>query len=95
MSSYGKHPGPITTKKISLNSPILVVVDCLFEMALFLVLEQFSMYKTQPCTIYLDTILKQHVCLFMDADILFMDDNAHPPCASIMNEYFEEEDITA
>lgn len=47
-------------------------------------------------TIYRDTVLKQQMRLFrgaMGADF-FMGDNAHPHCATIVNECLEEEDIT-
>lgn len=46
VSSYGEYHGPVTNKKISLNSPILVVVDCLIGMA-FLIPKQFSVSKIQ------------------------------------------------
>ncbi|GFU10330.1 transposable element Tcb1 transposase [Trichonephila clavipes] len=47
--------------------------------------------------IYRDVILEQHVRLFrcaMGAEFLFMDDNAHPHRANIVDECFQSEDIT-
>ncbi|GFX40568.1 transposable element Tcb1 transposase [Trichonephila clavipes] len=47
--------------------------------------------------IYRDVILEQHVRLFrgaMGAEFLFMDDNVHPPCANIVDECLQSEDIT-
>ncbi|GFW51320.1 transposable element Tc3 transposase [Trichonephila clavipes] len=47
--------------------------------------------------IYRDVILEQHVRLFrgaMGAEFLFMDDNARPLCANIVDEYLQSEDIT-
>ncbi|GFV54842.1 transposable element Tcb2 transposase [Trichonephila clavipes] len=47
--------------------------------------------------IYRDVILEQHVCLFrgaMGAEFLFMDDNARPHHASIVDECLQSEDIT-
>ncbi|GFV58289.1 transposable element Tcb1 transposase [Trichonephila clavipes] len=47
--------------------------------------------------IYRDVILEQHVRLFwgaMGAEFLFMDDNARPHRANIVDECFQSEDIT-
>ncbi|GFX83543.1 DDE_3 domain-containing protein [Trichonephila clavipes] len=47
--------------------------------------------------IYRDVILEQHVCLFrgaMGAEFLFMDDNARPHRANIVDECLQSEDIT-
>ncbi|GFX62630.1 transposable element Tcb1 transposase [Trichonephila clavipes] len=47
--------------------------------------------------IYRDDILEQHVRLFrgaMGAEFLFMDDNARPPRANIVDECLQSEDIT-
>ncbi|GFW91460.1 transposable element Tcb1 transposase [Trichonephila clavipes] len=47
--------------------------------------------------IYRDVILKQHVRLFrcaMGAEFLFMDDNARPHHANIVDECIQSEDIT-
>ncbi|GFT66798.1 transposable element Tcb1 transposase [Trichonephila clavipes] len=47
--------------------------------------------------IYRDVILEQHVCLFrgaMDAEFLFMDDNALPHRANIVDECLQSENIT-
>ncbi|GFV51274.1 transposable element Tcb1 transposase [Trichonephila clavipes] len=47
--------------------------------------------------IYRDVILEQHACLFrgvMGAEFLFMDDNARPQRANIVDEYLKSEDIT-
>ncbi|GBM93371.1 Transposable element Tcb2 transposase [Araneus ventricosus] len=47
--------------------------------------------------IYRDVILEQHVRLFrgaMGAEFLFMDDNARPHRANIVDEYLQSEDIT-
>ncbi|GFS57042.1 hypothetical protein TNCV_4238291 [Trichonephila clavipes] len=47
--------------------------------------------------IYWDVNLEQHVCLFqgaMGADFLFMDDNARPHRATIVDECLQSEDIT-
>ncbi|GFW89352.1 DDE_3 domain-containing protein [Trichonephila clavipes] len=47
--------------------------------------------------IYRDVILEQHVRLFqgaMGAEFLFMDDNARPHCAKIVDECLQSEDIT-
>ncbi|GFX98708.1 transposable element Tcb1 transposase [Trichonephila clavipes] len=47
--------------------------------------------------IYRDVILEQHVCLFrgaMWAEFLFMDDNARPHRANIVDECLHSEDIT-
>ncbi|GFY35236.1 DDE_3 domain-containing protein [Trichonephila clavipes] len=47
--------------------------------------------------IYRDVILEQHVCLFrgaMGAEFLFMDDNARPHRANIVDECLQSEDVT-
>ncbi|GFV61396.1 transposable element Tcb1 transposase [Trichonephila clavipes] len=47
--------------------------------------------------VYRDVILEQHVRLFRGAMVdkfLFMDDNAHPPRANIVDECLQSEDIT-
>ncbi|GFT69050.1 transposable element Tcb2 transposase [Trichonephila clavipes] len=47
--------------------------------------------------IYRDVILEQHVFLFrgaMGAEFLFMDDNARPHRANIVDEFLQSEDIT-
>ncbi|GFT38415.1 transposable element Tc3 transposase [Trichonephila clavipes] len=47
--------------------------------------------------IYRDVILEQHVRLFQDAmgaEFLFMDDNARPHRANIVDECLQSEDIT-
>ncbi|GFV88059.1 DDE_3 domain-containing protein [Trichonephila clavipes] len=47
--------------------------------------------------IYRDVILEQHVSLFwgtMSAEFLFMDDNARPYRANIVDECLQSEDIT-
>ncbi|GFS49225.1 transposable element Tcb1 transposase [Trichonephila clavipes] len=47
--------------------------------------------------IYRDIILEQHVRLFqgaMGAEFLFMDDNARPHSANIVDECLQSEDIT-
>ncbi|GFV27500.1 transposable element Tcb2 transposase [Trichonephila clavipes] len=47
--------------------------------------------------IYRDVILEQHVRLFqgaMGAEFLFMDDNARPHHANIVDECLQSEDIT-
>ncbi|GFV01125.1 transposable element Tcb2 transposase [Trichonephila clavipes] len=47
--------------------------------------------------IYRDIILEQHVRLFrraMGAEFLFMDDNARPHCANIVDECLQSDDIT-
>ncbi|GFY05168.1 transposable element Tcb1 transposase [Trichonephila clavipes] len=52
---------------------------------------------TMTCHIYRDVILEQHVRLFrgaMGAEFLFMDDNARPHCANIVDECLQSEDIT-
>ncbi|GFX63977.1 transposable element Tcb1 transposase [Trichonephila clavipes] len=49
------------------------------------------------CHIYWDVILEQHVRLFqcaMGAEFLFMDDNARPHRANIVDECLQSEDIT-
>ncbi|GFY28392.1 reticulon-4-interacting protein 1 homolog, mitochondrial [Trichonephila clavipes] len=52
---------------------------------------------TMTGRIYRDVILEQHVRLFrgaMGAEFLFMDDNARPHCANIVDECLQSEDIT-
>ncbi|GFW59424.1 cubilin [Trichonephila clavipes] len=52
---------------------------------------------TMTGNIYRDVILEQHVHLFrgaMGAEILFMDDNARPHRANIVEECLQSEDIT-
>ncbi|GFU79848.1 transposable element Tcb1 transposase [Trichonephila clavipes] len=47
--------------------------------------------------IYRDVILEQHARLFrgaMDAELLFMNDNAHPHRANIVDECLQSEDVT-
>ncbi|GFV02811.1 transposable element Tcb1 transposase [Trichonephila clavipes] len=47
--------------------------------------------------IYRDVLLEQHVRLFrgaMGEEFLFMDDNAHPHSANIVDECLQSEDIT-
>ncbi|GFX10222.1 transposable element Tcb1 transposase [Trichonephila clavipes] len=47
--------------------------------------------------IFRDVILEQHVRLFrgaMGAEFLFMDDNARPHCANIVDECLQSEDIS-
>ncbi|GFW83713.1 transposable element Tcb1 transposase [Trichonephila clavipes] len=49
------------------------------------------------CHIYQDVILEQHLCLFRSvicAEFLFMDDNARPHFANIVDECLQSEDIT-
>ncbi|GFX70953.1 transposable element Tcb2 transposase [Trichonephila clavipes] len=51
---------------------------------------------TMTCHIYRDVIQEQHVRLFrgaMGAEFLFMDDNARPHRANIVDECFQSEDI--
>ncbi|GFW65590.1 DDE_3 domain-containing protein [Trichonephila clavipes] len=46
--------------------------------------------------VYRDVVLEQHVHLFrgaMDAEFLFMDDNARPHRANIVDECLQSEDI--
>ncbi|GFW55914.1 DDE_3 domain-containing protein [Trichonephila clavipes] len=43
--------------------------------------------------IYRDVILEQHVRLFLGAEFLFMDDNARPHRANIVDECLQSEDI--
>ncbi|GFX95946.1 transposable element Tcb2 transposase [Trichonephila clavipes] len=52
---------------------------------------------TMTCHIYRDVILEQHVRLFrgaMGVEFLFMDDNARPHRANIVDKCFQSEDIT-
>ncbi|GFS94563.1 transposable element Tcb1 transposase [Trichonephila clavipes] len=52
---------------------------------------------TMTCQIYRDVILEQHVRLFrgaMGAEFLFMDDNARPHHANIVDKCLQSEDIT-
>ncbi|GFV56194.1 transposable element Tcb1 transposase [Trichonephila clavipes] len=52
---------------------------------------------TKTCHIYRDVILEQHVRLFRDAigaEFLFMDDNARPHRANIVDECLQSEGIT-
>ncbi|GFV62994.1 transposable element Tc3 transposase [Trichonephila clavipes] len=52
---------------------------------------------TMTAHIYRYIILEQHVRLFrgaMDIEFLFMDDNARPPRANIVDECLQSEDIT-
>ncbi|GFW04737.1 transposable element Tcb2 transposase [Trichonephila clavipes] len=52
---------------------------------------------TMTGRIYRDVILEQHVRLFrgaMDAEFLFMDDNARPHRANIVDECLQSEDVT-
>ncbi|GFX42073.1 transposable element Tcb1 transposase [Trichonephila clavipes] len=52
---------------------------------------------TMTCHIYRDVILEQHARLFrgaMGAECLFMDDNARPHLANIVDECLQSEDIT-
>ncbi|GBO39189.1 hypothetical protein AVEN_49525-1 [Araneus ventricosus] len=52
---------------------------------------------TMTCHIYRDVILEQHVRLFrgaMGAEFQFMDDNARPHRANIVDECLQSEDIT-
>ncbi|GFW29168.1 transposable element Tcb2 transposase [Trichonephila clavipes] len=44
--------------------------------------------------LYRDVILEQHVCLFRGAEFLFMDDNARPHRANIVDEWLQSKDIT-
>ncbi|GFX12767.1 DDE_3 domain-containing protein [Trichonephila clavipes] len=53
-------------------------------------------FPTSPGHIYRDVILQQHVRLFrgtMGAEFLFMDDNARPQRANIVDECLQSEDI--
>ncbi|GFS65282.1 transposable element Tcb1 transposase [Trichonephila clavipes] len=61
----------------------------------------FSPKRVQSVTmaghLYRDVILEQHVRLFrgaMGAEFLFMDDNARPHRANIVDECLQSEDIT-
>ncbi|GFX72735.1 transposable element Tc3 transposase [Trichonephila clavipes] len=52
---------------------------------------------TMTCHIYRDVILEQHVRLFqgvMGAEFLFMDDNARPHHANIVDECLQSHDIS-
>ncbi|GFU23411.1 DDE_3 domain-containing protein [Trichonephila clavipes] len=76
-----------------LNDTVMVVQDGSFGEELFFVPELIRMFNVQSVTmtghIYRDVILEQHVRLFrgaMGAEFLFMDDNAHPHCANIVDE---------
>ncbi|GFT32630.1 transposable element Tcb1 transposase [Trichonephila clavipes] len=55
------------------------------------------MFSDESSLIYRDVILEQHVRLFrgtMGAALLFMDDNARPHRANIVDEWLQSEDIT-
>ncbi|GFT56482.1 transposable element Tcb1 transposase [Trichonephila clavipes] len=59
--------------------------------------DQHVQSVTMTGDIYRDVILEQHVCLFlgaMGAEFLFMDDNARPHRANIVDECLQSEDIT-
>ncbi|GFX01468.1 transposable element Tcb1 transposase [Trichonephila clavipes] len=59
--------------------------------------DQHVQSVTMTGHIYRDVILEQHVCLFrgaMGAEFLFMDDNARPHRANIVDECLQSEDIT-
>ncbi|GFW89334.1 transposable element Tcb1 transposase [Trichonephila clavipes] len=59
--------------------------------------DQHVQSVTMTGHIYRDVILEQHVRLFrgaMDAEFLFMDDNARPHRANIVDECLQSEDIT-
>ncbi|GFU11796.1 transposable element Tcb1 transposase [Trichonephila clavipes] len=94
---YGERQVPVATKRTPLN-------DC-YGGAGWLVWGEIILGSrtdlhvqsvTMTGHIYWDVILEQHVRLFrgaMGAEFLFMDDNARPHCANIVDECLQSEDI--
>ncbi|GFV57099.1 transposable element Tcb2 transposase [Trichonephila clavipes] len=91
---------PVTTKRTPLNDTVTVVQD---DSRVWggIILDSRTDLHVQSVTmtghIYRDVILEQHVRLFrgaMGAEFLFMDDNARPHRANIVDECLQSEDIT-
>ncbi|GFW77493.1 DDE_3 domain-containing protein [Trichonephila clavipes] len=93
--SYGECQVPVTT---STNNTVLVVQDCSFGgIILGSRTDLHVQIGTMTGQIYRGTIQEQHVHLFcgaMGAEFVFMDDNACPHRASIINKCLQSEDIT-
>ncbi|GFW32156.1 transposable element Tcb2 transposase [Trichonephila clavipes] len=91
---------PVTTKRTPLNDTVMVEQDGSFGEELFLVPELTCMFREEDIfqnDIYRDVILEQHVLLFrgaMGAEFLFMDDNARPHRANIVDECLQSDVIT-
>ncbi|GFX35321.1 transposable element Tcb1 transposase [Trichonephila clavipes] len=84
---YGEHQVPVTTKRTPLNDTVTVVQDGSFGLGSRTDLHAQSVTMTGH--IYRDVILEQHVHLFrgaMGAEFLFMDDNARPHRANIVDD---------
>ncbi|GFW81878.1 DDE_3 domain-containing protein [Trichonephila clavipes] len=93
------HQVPVTTKRTPLNHTVTVVQDGsrLGEIILGSRTDLHVQSVTMTDHIYRDVILEQHVRLFrgaMGAEFLFMDDNARPHRANIVDECLQSENIT-
>ncbi|GFX12190.1 transposable element Tcb1 transposase [Trichonephila clavipes] len=96
---YGERQVPVTTKRTPLYDTVTVVqIACLgrnYSCGSRTDLHVQSVTMTGH--IYRDVILEQHVRLFRGAtgaEFLFMDDNARPHRANIVDECLQSEDIT-
>ncbi|GFY16677.1 HTH_Tnp_Tc3_2 domain-containing protein [Trichonephila clavipes] len=99
LGHIGLYALPITTKRTPLNDIVTVVQDGSFRGGIILGSRTDLHVQSVTMTghIYRDVILEQHVCLFrgvMGAEFLFMDDNARPHRANIVDECLQSEDIT-
>ncbi|GFT24385.1 transposable element Tc3 transposase [Trichonephila clavipes] len=86
---------PVTTKRAPLNDTVTVVQDGSFWGGI--ILGSRTDLHVQSDHIYQDVMLEQLVRLFrgaMGAEFLFMDDNARPHRANIVDECLQSEDIT-
>ncbi|GFV88641.1 cubilin [Trichonephila clavipes] len=90
---------PVTTKRTPLNDTVYGGAGWLVWRAIILGSRTDLHVQSVTMTghIYRDVILEQHVRLFrvaMGAEFLFMDDNARPHHANIVDECLQSEDIT-
>ncbi|GFU30990.1 transposable element Tcb1 transposase [Trichonephila clavipes] len=96
---YSRRPVPVTTKRTPLNDTFTVVQDWFVWGGIILGSRADLHVQSVTITghIYRDVIVEQHVRLFhgaMGAEVLFMDDNARPHHANIVDECLQSEDIT-
>ncbi|GFY19091.1 transposable element Tcb1 transposase [Trichonephila clavipes] len=96
---YGERQEPVTTKRTPLNDTVTLVQDG-SRLGGIIVGSRTDLHVQSVSMaghIYRDVILEKHVRFFrgvMGAEFLFMDDNARPHRAHILDECLQWEDIT-